>query len=419
MTDRRNLRIAFVLVAIALVVVLPRMVDASAEAQGGDEAPRTALPVAVETARTETSFQTRRVYTGRIDARRVARVAFERVGLLESVAVDEGSPVVAKQELARLDMRGLQYDRKSAEAELAGAQAKLLEMRNGTRKETIQGARKVVADLKAQVDLAERKNKRRLELRDSSNRALSIEEIEESQFQLASVRAQYERAKITLEELENGTRVEQIAAQEALVQRLEARVGSIELAITKSTLLAPFDGTVAQRFADEGAVLSPNQPMLELVETGNLEARIGLPPDEAMRLTIGDQVEVTVAGRTLPATLRARHPLIDEATRTQLHIFQLGGAPKHVVKGQVARLELDVRIASEGIWVPHASLVRAPRGLWACYVVENGVVARREVQIVHADGSRVYVRGTLRDGETVISSGAHRVVEGQAVRVEG
>ena len=95
-------------------------------------------------------------------------------------------------------------------------------------------------------------------------------------------------------------------------------------------------------------------------------------------------------------------------------------APAGVVRGQLARIELDVEIAAKGLWVPHSALVRAPRGLWACYVVgDDGVVTRREVSVVHTDGGRVYVRGTLRGGERIIRSGAHRVVAGQRVRVEG
>ena len=103
-----------------------------------------------------------------------------------------------------------------------------------------------------------------------------------------------------------------------------------------------------------------------------------------------------------------------------------GGAIVEINNSTISNNELTgsnpFNFAAEGagIWVPATALVRAPRGLWACYVVgEDGLVARREVSVVHTDGARVYVRGTLRSGERVIRSGAHRVVQGQHVAVEG
>ncbi|MHC4937833.1 MAG: efflux RND transporter periplasmic adaptor subunit [Planctomycetota bacterium] len=413
MTNRRNVRIAFALAAIVLVFALPRLVDASGPAPVVET--NRPLPVEVMPAEAAQRFTTRRTYTGRLDARRVAALAFERIGLLREVNVDEGARVNAGDPLAVLDTRELELDRRSAVAERDGAAAQLAEMKAGPRKQTIEAARQVVRDLEAQEEIARRKLKRRNEL---SANAISEEAVEEAEFFRNSVSARLVRAREILAELEEGTRKEKIEAQEALVRRLDARIANIDVALTKSVLKAPFKGTIAARRADEGAVLSPNQPLLELVEADALEARIGLPPDEAVRLPLGAEAEVLVAGKRVSAVLRARHPQIDAATRTQLHIFRLVDAPRGVVRGQVARVELDVEVESDGIWVPHSALVRAPRGLWAAYVVENGVVARREVSVVHTDGSMVFVRGTLRAGETLIRSGAHRVVVGQRVHVE-
>jgi len=419
MTNRRNIRVALALVTIALLFALPRLVDASAAGPApGIDAGRP-LPVAVTTAEATTRFTVKRTYTGRVAARRVAALAFERVGLLATVAVDEGDAVRAGDALAVLDTRELTPERESAVAERAGAAARLAEMRAGPRRPTIDAAREVVNDLEAQDELARRKLERRKQLDERDGNAISDEAIEEALFARNSVQARLARARRILAELEEGTRPEQIVAQEALLRRLDARIASIDVLLAKSTLTAPFDGTIAARRADEGAVLSPNEPLLELVENGALEARIGLPPDEAARLPVGAEAWVLVAGTSIEAVLRARLPSIDETTRTQLHVFRLLDAPPSVVPGQVARVELDVEVEAEGFWLPHSALVRAPRGLWACYVVENGVAARREVSIVHADGARVFVTGTLQPGEQVVRSGAHRVVAGQRVQAEG
>jgi hypothetical protein len=45
------------------------------------------------------------------------------------------------------------------------------------------------------------------------------------------------------------------------------------------------------------------------------------------------------------------------------------------------------------------------------------VVERRDVELLHSDGDRVYVRGTLSADETVVARGTHRLVHGQRVQV--
>jgi multidrug efflux pump subunit AcrA (membrane-fusion protein) len=126
MTNRRILRIAFALAAIALVFALPRMVAASRAAPALETG--RALPVEVMSAEAAARFTTKRTYTGRLDARRVSALAFERIGLLAKVSVEEGAQVKAGDALAVLDTRALELDRRSAIAERDGAAARLAEM---------------------------------------------------------------------------------------------------------------------------------------------------------------------------------------------------------------------------------------------------------------------------------------------------
>ncbi len=74
------------------------------------------------------------------------------------------------------------------------------------------------------------------------------------------------------------------------------------------------------------------------------------------------------------------------------------------------------------------ALTEGSRGLWACYVAtliddservgtETHRLRRRELEIIHQDADRVYVRVTLNDGELVIVEGLHRLVQDLPVRL--
>jgi multidrug efflux pump subunit AcrA (membrane-fusion protein) len=102
-------------------------------------------------------------------------------------------------------------------------------------------------------------------------------------------------------------------------------------------------------------------------------------------------------------------------------VFVVEGQPDGVRSGDLARIALERNVASTGMWLPITALAESRRGLWSAYVVvpsESGpVVERREVEVLHAESDRAFVRGTLRDGETVVATGLHRLVPGQRVSV--
>jgi hypothetical protein len=52
-------------------------------------------------------------------------------------------------------------------------------------------------------------------------------------------------------------------------------------------------------------------------------------------------------------------------------------------------------------------------------VLGGGRLAVRPLEVLYQDGDRVFVRGPLAAGETLVATGLHRVVPGQLVRVLG
>ncbi|MEN9230746.1 MAG: HlyD family efflux transporter periplasmic adaptor subunit [Thermostichus sp. DG02_5_bins_236] len=97
----------------------------------------------------------------------------------------------------------------------------------------------------------------------------------------------------------------EISAQQARVQQLQASLASLDVALSKSVIRAPFAGRIALGHVDEGTVVGSGQPVLRLVESGAWEARIGvpthlLPPEESRQtLEVGSQsYEAEVVGRS-------------------------------------------------------------------------------------------------------------------------
>ncbi len=417
-TNRQLLTRSFLGVALSLLVLAGLgFFRNPSPAHHVEEAEPATLPVETVVLEPVTQFVQSRTYTGLLKASRTSELGFERTGRLIAVEVNEGDRVQAGQVLAQLDVENLHARQQELTARRAAAQSVLEELEAGPREQTIAAARAEVADLQSQLELALLNFDRRQQLLQSQ--AISREEYDRTSLGLKSAEAKRDVAQRRLDELEAGTRPERVAAQQATVAQLDAALDDVAVNIEESTLLAPYAGVIGKRYLDEGTIVAPGAPLVRLLEDEQLEAWIGVPAELAAELQTGQSVKLSIARRDYAATVGAILPELDPATRTRTTIFRLESADG-VLPAQVARVEITSTVAATGFWVPTTALARGSRGLWSVLVAEPAaggwlVAARRDVEVLHTDGQRTLVRGTLAAGDQVIVVGAHRVASGQPI----
>jgi RND family efflux transporter MFP subunit len=425
---KSRLLIGLGVIGILLAVGTPIIQTQLAAQEAETSEASTATPLAVETLTVEAvdSYTVSRAYTGEIAALRSSDLGFTRGGELMQVLVEEGDRVTTGQPLAQLDTQNLLTHKRQLEAQKAEAEARLLELERGARQEDIAAAQAEVRDFENQLRLQEQQRSRREFL--YAEGAISREQLDEFAFGAETLEARLDRAKSNLDELLNGTRPEQVAAQRAVVQQFEASIADLDVDLSKSTLKAPFDGLVAGRQVDEGVVVGAGQSVVRLVENEAPEARIGMPETAARRLQPGTPVTVNLGTEQYAATVKSVLPEVGSDTRTQIVVFQLEPAAlTRINPGQTARVELAETIPTSGIWVPTQALTQDIRGLWSAYVLtpvddaesnagENPYqVQPKSVEILHQESDRVLVRGTLQPGDRIVANGVHRLVPGQKV----
>lgn len=379
--------------------------------------------LAVETLRVQAvnSYDTTRTYTGEITALRSSDLGFERNGQLASVLVQEGDRVSAGTPLAQLDISNLQTQRRQLEADKAQALAVLAELEAGPRTEDIAAAEAVVRQIEQDLALQRTQRSRREYLYEQG--AISLEELDEFTYGQGSLQAQLDQARSNLNELKNGTRQEQLLAQRAVVQQIDAAIADVDVNIQKSTLRSPFPGIISVRQVDEGTVVNAGQSVVRLVEDAAPEARIGMPATTTSQLQVGDTQTMRLGGDSFTATVTAVLPEVDPETRTQVVVFQLDStATPSINPGQTVRAEIVETVDMEGIWVPTDALTQDVRGLWSAYVVmptedaDRYEVQPQSVEILHQESDRALVRGTLQSGDRIVANGVHRLVPGQQVQ---
>lgn len=377
-------------------------------------------------------------FTGIIKSRRASALAAKGVGRVDSVLVEMGDRVVAGQLLVQLDQASLNAERKRLVAELAGAEARLSELRNGPREQEIEQARRRVEEIEATLRLRTATYDRSRQLAASS--AVSKQELDESRQGVEATRAQLAGARQSLDLLLEGTRDEQLRAASADVEGLQAALERVEVQLAEQAVVAPYDGVIQSRWIDEGAVVSPGQTLLQIVETEALELRVGLPPE----LLVGEfeeRIFASVQGEPLAMELAFLSPAINEATRTREVVFSVFPTNQYeLLLGQSIAVTVQTPVdcvshtgapQQRGFWLPKAALSAAARGLWSVFIAvpdttndglyqNDGLyrVERRQVELLRSQGEWVEVSGPLSVNELLVVAGNHKIVAGQLVAAQ-
>jgi len=220
-----------------------------------------------------------------------ARLGFQAVGRLDTIAVDEGDIVTAGQWLARLDTVEMAARRQQAEAQADAAKAILLELERGSRSQEIAQARAALTAANNRLNDAERDLERAHLLRTSG--AVSQEALDKAQvgYDIASSQAQQAQEQLSL--LEQGPRAEKITAQRALVAQAEAAVRTIDATLANMSIHSPFNGVVTVRHREPGETVPLGSPVLTVMNRDDRWVRIYIPENRIGAVHIGQPAEIT------------------------------------------------------------------------------------------------------------------------------
>lgn len=313
----------------------------------------------------EEHYQRNYQLAGQVEASQQVVLAFEVAGSIGDWRVDEGQVVTQGMQLATLDDRRLRADLQRSEAAVVRALA--------------------------QAELA----------------AINIERLQ-SLVRTKSVSQQ------SLDEAEAQQRVAL-----AQVDELQAQRDGIAVALEKSQLFAPFAGSVVRRIVDVGAAVAAGQPVVEIIDTASLQVRLSMPLDLASELVVGQALSMQWRDQVVNGVVQAINPVRGDRTRAVDALVQLAGYPAALRSGDLLNYSISREISDSGFWLPQVALSRGVRGLWQVYVVpaNDSRLLLRIVQVIYADGERVFVNGALQVGDRVVVGGAHKLVPQQAVNI--
>lgn len=364
-----------------------------------------------------------RTFPGKIEASKQVELTFQVPGLLVSLPVREGQKVSQGEVIAQLRQEDFQARLAALRGQLDRARADLQAAQAGARPEERQRLEAQVRSAEASLANARAGYTRATQLLRS--RTISRVEFERDETTYQVAQENLESARQTLEQSAVG-REEDILAREAEVRGLEGRVVEANLQLADSTLRAPYDGVIAQRFVEQGQIVRAKQPVVKFQDIAEIDIAVDIPESVMAEIRSADIVQLVAEfsaapGRRFPVHIKEVAQRADPVTQTfSIRVAMLVPEGVNLLPGMTASVAMTYRRASilgGGVFVPISAIFEAAPGQQVAWVIEQDqTVTRRPVKTGEATGGRIEIVEGLQPGDRIAVAGVTFLREGMKVR---
>ncbi len=260
--------------------------------------PKTVSAAEVKVESAATSGATVLSASGYVVAHHKIEVGAKVMGRVSWIGVEKGDKVQQGQVLVRLEDGEFRAQVNQARANVAAAQARLDQLRAGSRPQEKLKDKAAVLQAEAALRNAEAEYERADKLYRAG--VVSKAEYDRALAERDSARALLQAARQASAMTDIGPRVEEIRAARAEVQQMQAALDYAQTQLAATLIKAPITGTVLQRIVERGEMVSPSAvgesgartSVVSLADLNDLQIELDISQVDFARLKMGQRAEI-------------------------------------------------------------------------------------------------------------------------------
>ena len=201
------------------------------------------------------------------------------------------------------------------------------------------------------------------------------------------------------------------------LEALEATYDLARLNFDYSKIRAPIDGVVSARDIKLGQSIDASDVAFRITDTSELLAYLQIPQAELGKFSAGQHATLTVDAdprMTYTATIARISPTIDVRNGTFRATAFIDNPSGELAPGMFARFSIAYDRHTDALVIPRAALIEEDDQS-SVYVVADGAVTRRAIEIGIESGNLVEVVRGLDSDEEVVVTGQASLRDGSKV----
>lgn len=225
------------------------------------------------------------------------------------------------------------------------------------------------------------------------------------------------RAKLLLEN--QAISQEEYEVANANFESARAETQLIAAQLSKTTVRAPFSGTIGLRSISSGTYITPSTQIAKLVNTSQLKITFSIPEKYASEAKVGNNVTFTTSSSNEAyfGSVYAIEPQVDVMTRTLKMRAIVDNTEGKLYPGTYANITLPLETVNDALLVPTEALIPIQNGK-KIFVLNNGKAKEVIVEIGRRTANMVRVLDGLKVGDTILTSGVMSLKNGSSIKVE-
>jgi membrane fusion protein, multidrug efflux system len=243
------------------------------------------------------------------------------------------------------------------------------------------------------------------------------QQVAQLETQLALAKTTFERQK-RLWDQKIGSEIQYLQAQTNMISQQKA-VSQIKAQLAKTVITAPFTGVVDEIITERGAVVSPGQGIVRIVNLNNMYISTSVPESYIGKLKVGTTVDVELAslGKTYVGKIRQVANNINPNNRTFAIEVSVPNADNLLRPNQVAKLKIVDYTSKNAIVVPTNVIQEDGENNQYVYIADQingktGVAKKVLVKTGQAANNVTEILSGVDTGDIIVTEGANTISEG-------
>jgi len=232
-------------------------------------------------------------------------------------------------------------------------------------------------------------------------------------------------SKKTFPESEARNLEAEVQRLQATLERRQAERAYAAATLERHSYRAPFAGVIAERNADLGERVDTGSDVLLLIATDRLQLDLRVPQQYFGRVEAGTPVQISLDaldGKGIETEVARVVPVSDADARTFMVRADIDNTAGQLAPGMSVSAQLRVGTERRAEVIPRDALIRYPDGRTTVWVVEvdndRNVVSERLVKTGLGFDGVIEVLQGVTEGERVVVRGNESLREGQQVRIQ-
>jgi HlyD family secretion protein len=254
-----------------------------------------------------------------------------------------------------------------------------------------------------------------------SEGAIPGRDLDTAKAALVQAQAAHDMAEQHLDAVEKVSHKAALESAQGQLTSAKGKYLGAQAQLSYTEIRSPIAGVVTDRPLFAGETASAGNPVITVMDTSALLAKLHLSQIQSQELSLGAPATITVPGVTDPVTARVSliSPALDPGSTTVEVWLRVANAKGTLKAGTPVHTTITGRSAGNALIIPAEAIQTDPDGTskFVMIIKPDGTAARRPVTLGIRNSESAQVLSGLSPADTVITTGAYGLDEGTRVKV--